>query len=160
MNMGVLRLREAIGTEAIRTDTESPRLNTDYVWVDLLEAHRLLRESALAAREGALMRAVPPLIEALELVNCQVPFPGLYDDLFEAAREDFEFSIRDAIIDVSRGLLREGDAINAEEVLRRGFDAMPDDEEIADLLRETLITLGKRIEAERVKIRVAEALAE
>jgi hypothetical protein len=37
---------------------------------------------------------------------------------------------------------------------------MPDDEEIAELLRETLIELGKRIEAERVRIRAAEALQE
>jgi hypothetical protein len=160
MNMGVLRLREAIGTDAILTSAETPRLNPAYVRVDLLEANRRLREGAQAAREGALVRAVAPLVEALDLTCGQVPFPGLYDDFFEAAREDFEFGLRSAIIDVSQGLLREGDAASAEQVLRRGFDAMPDDEEIAELLRETLIELGKRIEAERVRVRAAEALQE
>jgi hypothetical protein len=158
MNMGVLRLREAIGPDAILTDTESPRLNIDYARVDLLEAHRLLGEAVDAAREGAMMRAVGAMIEALDSAAGQVPFPGLYEDVFEAAREDFENRLRSGIIEVSSSVLREGDAISAEAILRRGFEAMPDDEELADLLRQTLVRLGKRVEAERVRMRVEEEL--
>ncbi len=152
MNMGVLRLREVVGNEAILTDRETPRLNLERVNVDLLEAHELLRAAADAARAGTLVKAFPPLMRALRLSRGEVPFPSLYDTFFEAAREDFEVELRTASVDVGRGLLREGDAANAEEMLRLAFDAMPGDEEIAELLQEALLELGKRAEAARVRL--------
>ena len=84
----------------------------------------------------------------------------MYDEFFESAREDFENELRKAVVRLSRALLREEDAESAEELLERGFEAMPDDEEIAELLREALRKLGKRTEATRVGLKVAEALDE
>lgn len=156
-NMGVVRLREIMGADAILTDGRTPRLNPDLVDVDLLHADDVIKRSLAAAREGAWLRAHPLLMEALELTRGDVPFPTLYESFFEAARDDFEFRLRSAILDVARGLLREGDTGGAEEILRRAFAAMSDDEEIAELLREALIARGNRVEAERIRLRAKEA---
>jgi hypothetical protein len=156
VNMSVRRLRDLLGDDAIITGGETPRLNLDLVQVDLLEADRLVAETHEAVRAGALMRATPALKRALEITRGEVPFPGLYDDFFEAARTDFEVCLRDVVIEVARALLREEDAVGAEMILRQAFDAMPDDEEIADLLRETLMLLDRMTEAERVKMRARE----
>jgi hypothetical protein len=158
MNMAVYRLREAIGEDGVLTDEETPRLNLERVQVDLLEAHALIRRAGEAFREKALMRACPALRQALEITRGEVSFPTLYDDFFEAAREDFEFELRSAIIEISKGLLMEGDAPRAEDLLLRGFDAMPGDEELADLLCEALELSGKRTTAERVRMQVAGSL--
>jgi hypothetical protein len=155
-NMAVVRLREAMGAEAILTDEKTPRLNLDRVDVDLLRADDLIKRAIAAGREGALVRAQPLLIEALELTRGEVPFPTLYETFFEAAREDFEFRLRSAIIDIAQGLLNEGDAGAAEEILRRGFEAMPDDEEVAELLQQALRAHGNRMEAERIRLRMRE----
>ncbi len=153
-NMGVVRLREIMGADAILTDEGTPALNPDRVEVDLLRADELIKKALAAVREGALVRARPLLLNALEITRGEVPFPTLYESFFEAARDDFEFRLRSAILDVSRGLLAEGDAVGAESVLRKGFDAMPDDEELAELLREALVALGDRVAAERVRMQV------
>lgn len=155
-NMTIARLREAIGTDAIITGGETPVLNLERVEVDLLQADSLLRRTLAALRERSLVRAYPLLREALEIANGDVPFPSLYDPFFEAVREDFEFRLRSAIIAVARGLLAEGDAAAAEAVLRRGYLAMPEDEEVSDFLREALIAQGKHVEAERLKAMVEE----
>jgi DNA-binding SARP family transcriptional activator len=156
MNMGVHRLREAIGDDGVLTDEETPRLNMERVQVDLLDAVGLVRAARDAFREGAMLRAWPALVQALEITRGEVSFPTLYDDFFEAAREDFEFELRSAIIDISRGLLAEGDAAAAEQILRRGFDAMPEDEEVSELLCRALESSGKRTAAERVRMQAAE----
>lgn len=155
-NMTIARLREAIGPDAIITGGETPVLNLERVEVDLLQADSLLRRTLAALRERSLIRAYPLLREALELANGDVPFPSLYDPFFEAVREDFEFRLRSAIIAVGRGLLSEGDAAAAEAVLRRGYLAMPEDEEVSDFLREALLAQGKHVEAERLKAMVEE----
>lgn len=154
-------LREMLGEQALITETDrAPRLNTTLVQVDLLVAHDLLDEARAAMREGALLRAYPAMLQALELTHGEVPFPGLYEEFFEAAREDFENQLRDTAITVMRGLLREDDLQSAEEIARRTFDAIPDDEEIGEILCEALTRRGKRTEAERVRRRVAEGVGE
>jgi hypothetical protein len=154
------RLRDIVGTGAINTDGETPQLDQGRVGVDLLEAHALLREASTAARQGSWMRAFTALRNALAIIGNEVPFPTLYDNFFEAAREDFENRLRRTIIAVGSGLLREGDATHGEEVLRLGTEAMPEDEEITELLQSALLTLGKRTEAERLKMRGAVISAE
>ncbi len=149
-------LRELIGSDGVLTETDdAPRLNPERVQVDLLEAHRALGEVRSAMRDGALLRAFPALVRALDRTAGEVPFPGLYEDFFEAAREDFENALRLAAVDVAKGLLREDDPQRAEEALRRPFEMMPDDEEIGSLLREALTRRGKRTEAERIRLRAA-----
>lgn len=144
-------LRELLGADAIITEAEeAPRLHLKRVYVDLLDAYESLRDARDAAGEGALMRAVPALLKALALSRGEVAFPGLYEEFFEAAREDFENLLRNTLLRVSSDLLREGDAENAERILRRGFEAMADDEEIAELFRDALTRRGRRAEAERV----------
>lgn len=150
-NMTIARLREAIGSDAIITGGETPVLNLERVEVDLLQADTLLRRTLAALRQRSLVRAYPLLCEVLEMAGGDVPFPSLYESFFEAVREDFEFRLRSAIVAVGRGLLAEGDAAAAETVLRRGYAAMPEDEEISDFLHEALIAQGKHVEAERLK---------
>jgi len=156
MNGTVWRLRDLLGHEAIVTQQDTPRLNLDLVRVDLLEARRLLREAADAMRSRSVIRLAPLLLEACDLTCGNVPFPGLYEEFFEAAREDFEFELRSTIIGAAQRLSSEGDPGSAEELLRRCFEMMPEDEEIADLLCRTLIQLGKRMEAKRVRMRTEE----
>ncbi|MCC7438464.1 MAG: AAA family ATPase [Armatimonadetes bacterium] len=153
MNQGILRLREAITREAVKTDSETPTLNFDLVQVDLLQAVQSLREADAAARTSAWMRASAAAMRALEISRGEVPFPTLYDNFFEATREDFEDQLRSTTLRVARGLLREGDTASAEGILTRLHEIIPEDEEAAQLLQNALIALGRRAEAERVRMR-------
>ncbi|MBS1913856.1 MAG: AAA family ATPase [Bacteroidetes bacterium] len=153
MNFAVFRLRELLSPEAISTAGETPVLDLAHVDVDLIRAHRHLTTATEAMREGALVRALPELVAALAICGGRVPFPTLYDEFFEAVREDFESELRSTTIRLARALQREGDGAAAEEVLRLAFAAMPDDEEIAELLQDALVSLGKRTEARRIGMR-------
>ncbi len=157
-NMAAVRLREAIGADAVITGEETHLLNMAAVEVDLLEAHALLEEARDALRRRALVKAFPATLRALAITRGEVPFPGLYDEFFEALREDFEVRLRTTTIDVARALLRESDPASAGELLKMAFEGMPDDEEIAELLGEALEAAGLRFEAERVRMRSEEAL--
>jgi DNA-binding SARP family transcriptional activator len=154
MNFAVFRLREMLGSEAISTAGETPGLNLDLVEIDLLDAHRHLRQAAAALRHGALLRAYPELLAALEITAGKVPFPTLYGEFFESAREDFENELRSVVIRVAQALIREGDAAAAEQVLAHAFQAMPDDEDVAELLQQVLRDLGKRAEAVRIGLKI------
>lgn len=152
-NMAIVRLRETFGAELIVTGPETYELNLERVRVNLLDADAQLREAAAAMRRRALMLAYPAAMQALSMTRGEVPFPGLYDDFFEALREDFENRLRHTVVDVARALLLEADAGSAAELLREAVDGMPDDEEMVELLCEALIALGRRAEAERIKMR-------
>jgi DNA-binding SARP family transcriptional activator len=152
MNNAIFRLRELLGDDAISTEGETPQLNPACIEVDLLVAYELLGQAERDARDDALMRAVPALRRALELSHGEVPFPALYEDFFEALREDFENRLRSAAIDVAARLLRAGDAAGAEDLLRPALDAIPEDEELVEMLYEALTKLGRRAEAARLKI--------
>ncbi len=157
LNSAVYRLRELLGHDIVLTDGEIPALNTSIVRVDLLEA----RDAMIAAHE-ALSADVPEVayrqvVRALDLLGGEIPFPSLYDHFFEAVRERVENRIRNLIVRVSGTLLAADLAASAEDLLARGFRAMPEDEEIALLLRNTLIRLGKRTEAERIRMLAEEA---
>jgi len=150
MNFAVFRLREAMGSDAVITGGETPRLNPERVEVDLLIAWRHLRMATTGLSEGSLMRSVPELTAALEIAGGLVPFPTLYDDFFEALRGDIEAELRDTTLHLARLLLREGDAVTSGRLLHGAYRAMPEDEEIVELLRESLRAQGKRAEAIRV----------
>lgn len=152
-NMAAIRLREVLGSDVIQLGEETHELNLEHIEVDLLKANLLLKEALNGLRDRSLLRAGPAIAEVLTLVNGQVPFPGLYDDFFESLREDVEAKIRGAVVAIARALLNEGDAQQAEEILRRAFEAMPEDEEIAELLGQSLIALDKRAEAVLVRMR-------
>jgi AAA ATPase domain/Bacterial transcriptional activator domain len=152
----VHRLRELMGRDTILTDGGTPRLNPDLVDVDLLKAHGLLDQVGLAIRRSSPMQAKGALMAALEITRGEVPFPSLYDDFIEAAREDFENKLRMTAIDVSAMLAREGGIDDAAEVLRRAGEMIPGDEELAEHLYNALLKTGRRAEAERVKRRAEE----
>jgi hypothetical protein len=152
-NLAVHRLRTLLGHDVILTTDETPRLNTDVVQVDLLRADARLKECRQALRDNMLIRALPALESALDIMGGEVPFPGLYEGYFEAVREEIEFGIRSAIIDLAERLLGENEQKIAETVLRRGFESLPGDEEIAELLQRTLTVEGEYVEAELVRMR-------
>lgn len=155
LNLAVHRLRESIGHQAILTDRDTPRLDPDLVEIDLVQVHELLNQATRGVREGSYPRAFAGLMEALERIGGDVPFPTLYDDFFEAAREDFESRLRTIVLLVARGLGREGDVAGAAQILNRAVIAMPGDEEISLALAESLAQLGRRTEAERIRMEVA-----
>lgn len=150
MNFAVFRLRESMGADTVITCGKTPRLNPERVRVDLLVAFRHLRAAATALADGALMRSVPEIVAALEMAGGKVPFPALYDDFFEALRGDIEAELRETAIRLARLLIREGDNEAAGRVLQKTHRAMPEDEEVVELLRDTFRALGKRAEAIRV----------
>lgn len=156
-NMAVVRLREIIGHHAILTDGPTPQLNIEIMSVDLLEIDGLVRRALEAVRRGTFVRALPLIEEAVTLYGGDVPFPTLYDDFFEAARGDFEGRMRRAVLEIGGGILGLGDPGGTESFLRKAFEALPGDEEIAELLREVLEHSGNRIEAERIRMRMEAA---
>lgn len=150
-------LRELIGPNAILTEPElAPKLNPATVRVDLLEAHQHLVQAKNLLRGGALYRVVPALLRAQGLLRGKVPFPGLYEEMFEAAREEIESMMRETTLRTARALLREKDTENATRLLSNSLAAMPEDEEISELLQQGLSEQGKRTEAERVRMTAAE----
>lgn len=162
INLAVHRLREIMGHDAIVTlpsetgqNGETPRLELSLVSVDLLDASNHCAEAEAAIGDGALMRAQSAAMAALKSTRGEVPYPGLYDGFFEAAREDFDYRLRSVVIGVAERLLAEGDAEGSAVLLRLAFDLIPGDEEIAEILYETLLQLGRRTEAERVRMREA-----
>jgi hypothetical protein len=106
-------------------------------------------------RRRSLARAQQAALRALDIARGEVPFPTLYEEFFEAMREEIENRLRSTIIDLSRLLLRESDATGAGELLERAFTIMPDDEEVAELYCQALESLGRRAEAERVRWKAA-----
>jgi len=154
MNAAVFRLRDLLGTESVVTHNETPQLNLDVVDVDVLLADRLLRQAARGIRENSLLRARSALLRALEIAKGEILFPSLYEEIFEAAREDFEFRLREMILKVSKRLIREEDVVSAEDILRRSFAFMPEDEEIVETLCELLDSTGRQAEARRIRLTV------
>ena len=133
MNMAVLRLREAIGSDVVLTEGDTPRLNSEKVRVDLIEARQLLNEAESMIRKGRLTQGVDLLRDVFEISGGDVPFPGLYDELFENLRREFEDDLLHAILMLGRMLLREGDYENALDVLTQGTEIFSDHDELEEL---------------------------
>lgn len=153
MHQAVLRLREALEHEAVRTDGDLPTLDTSIVRVDLLELHRRLGDVEEDLRAGLLLRARPALLEILQEVRSEVLFPTLYDEFFEAARQEFENRMRRSAVQAARALVREEDHAAAEEVLRAALVVIPEDEEMAELLADALEGLGRPADAALARLR-------
>jgi DNA-binding SARP family transcriptional activator len=154
--VAIHRLRDLLGRDVIVTDAETPRFDCARVSIDIVDASIALRDAKDAALDRDWLRASTSLLASLEIAHGEVPFPGLYDDFFEAAREDFEGSLHATVLRVARGLMHEGDPDTADEVLRRALVAMPGDEELAELRCDALAMLGRRIEVQRLRKEGAE----
>lgn len=147
-------LRSLLGKDAILSETgQAPELNPAYVRVDLLEAAGLLRDAGRHVGRNVPGKGLYAVQRAFDLLNGGIPFPGLYDDLFEAARSDFEVLVRDTVLMVARELVRLGDPENTAEVLEQALGLLPGDEEVAGYLCEILGTLGRKSHAERLRRR-------
>ena len=139
------RLREALGPDAIITETDvAPRFNLTTVRVDVVEAHRAIVDGTKALRSGNIINAMTMVVRALDILHGDVPFPGLYDEYFEAARDRIETSMRDLVVRLVKRLVAERDFEQSEALLRRALDAMPEDEELQELIVESS-TMGKAL---------------
>lgn len=147
----VHRVREVFGFETLTVRDGRPWLNQDAIDVDLLTAHNNCASARVAMKEGGFLRAARYLEGALEIVGGDVPFPGLYDRFFEAMRDEFDVNLRRSVLDLAEGLIAQGDAGGATRILRSGMRALPDDQEMADLLHHALMEQGNLTEAERVR---------
>jgi hypothetical protein len=157
VNMAISSLRDDLGDDAIITTGETPALNLERVKVDLIEASDMLDDAARSVRRGSIMRAYPDVMKAMEMALGKVPFPTLYDNLFEALREDFDSRMRKVTLDLGRRLDTEGDHKSAVILLRKYVAAIPDDEEVSELLAQSLDSSGQKAEAERIRMKMKEA---
>ena len=149
-NMAISRLRAGLDEpEAILYDGETPRLNPELVSVDLLDAVDRVATARSALADDALLRAAPALSEGMDLWSGEVPFPGLYDDLFEGLRSRFEADLREMTITCTDRLTRAGDAAAAAGLLRKLAEAMPGDDEITEQLAAALRADNRPAEATR-----------
>ena len=153
VNMAIAAIRKLLPVDLILRHDDTISLDLDLLSVDLLDASAAVAEALAALRERSFARARSAVVTALDLAAGEVAFPSLYDTYFEAAREDFETRLRNAVVDVGRALLREGDTSGAEEVLERGYEWLPEDEEIGELLRNALVAADRRAEAEGIRLR-------
>lgn len=152
-NVAVLRLREVIGRETILTGNDLPELNDRLAGVDLLQMWHGLERGEKELHSGHLLNAREAAREAIVLGAGRVPFPGLYDELFERLREDIETRLRTLVLGVAGRLITADDPTGAEELLRFWNARVPEDEESLRLLAEALERSGERAEAVAVRSR-------
>ncbi len=161
MRSALLRLRSLLGKKTIISDRKSaPRLNLDIVHVDLIEASKLLNASVDAVRALRPRKAKQAVMRALEILQGEPAFPALYDEIFEAARLDFDFRVREAVLATAQLLYQEGDPDEAANLLSQAYNHMPSDDEIAEELTRLLQLVGRNAEAFRVKERQHESMEE
>ena len=151
IKIAVYRAREVVGSDGIDVRDGRPWLNQERVRVDLLEAFALLQEGEMHLSKGSLGVARHNIQMVLDLVGEEVIFPGLYDRLFEAMRDEFESRLREATLRLIESLLLEGDVQGAEQLGRSALEAIPEDEELSDLLHRALMDQGRLAEAERLR---------
>jgi len=128
------RLREELGEAFILSTSPSPQLNPSMVNVDILRSNAKIELALAALREGAYVRAVSEARAGLEIWNGGTPFPGLYDNFFETAREEFEFKLSTVVIKTAKALIAEEDFIQACSFLQFALTWLKDDLAIAALL--------------------------
>ena len=147
-------LRSLLGRDSILSETgHAPVLDTSRVRVDLLEVSELLKEAELLIARNQPGKGLHTVRQALQLLGGSIPFPGLYDDFFEAARSDFEVLVWDTVLTVAKELVRHGDRENPVDLLEQVLDLFPGDEDIAGYLCELLGVLGRKSHAERIRRR-------
>ena len=135
-NVAIMRLREALGREAITTNDDLPKLNVGKVRVDLLQAWDGICNADDALRRGRLGIAREQAVAALKIAAGKIPFPTLYDEIFERLREEFEHRLRTTTIRTAHALLAADDAHGAEELLALAANAMQGDDEVKEMLKE------------------------
>lgn len=144
----VARLRRILGSEAILGNPEeAPRLNLEHIRVDAIEADRLFRQGSTATRREEPREAYGTVSKGLQIVAGHTLLPTLYDEIFDDARRQFEVTMRDATMGLVELLQQEEDDEQVIRLLRLGAQAMPYEEEIAEMLSEHLQLVGRHVEA-------------
>jgi hypothetical protein len=157
VKVAVYQLRKLLGQQSILQGEDTPQLNLDLVQVDLVDAWRAMVKSESEFNDGLLKNSTVQLYKVLHLLNGEVPFPTLYDSVFESAREDIETRLRRIIVNVCRALLQYGDEEYCESLLRQAVRQLPGDGELDELLLHVLEVGEKRTEAVRMKRSIAES---
>lgn len=147
LGLAVHRLRARIGDDAVLTGAGAPRLNRQRVDVDLLRVHESLLRAEAELKEGRPLSARLALERVLDGSLGAVPLPGLYHEFFEALRDDFAGRRRRVVLDLAAALVREGDATGAQRLLRRMWQADPDDEDVVGQLSRLLVEDGRKGDA-------------
>ena len=151
VNKTVSRLRESVGKELILTDEVIPRVNTEVLTVDLLQAYDALHHAHTSLQQGNLVKGVNAIETCLSLWKGEVPFPTLYDELFETLREEFEAAVRTTGLEIAEELLRLGDPVSTTTLLKRLTSYIPEDDELLELYIEALEASGNKTEALRLR---------
>jgi|GEM_PF-5743807 len=153
-------LRKLLGHDAILSAPgEAPHLNEDRVRVDLIDVQNRLRTVRSLQSTGKLGKATMLLRTVLYEVRTAVPYPGLYDDFFDAARNDYDVALRSTILLLAEELAWEGDHEGVAALLQPALERTPDDEEFAEVLCRSFTALGHKSQAEWVRRTLARALA-
>lgn len=152
MNLAVHRLRESLGRECVLTDSDTPRLNLDRVNVDLLQVDQSLRDAMNDVRGGYYARARVSVEKALSLLGSEVVFAGLYDDFFEALRDDMENRVRRVVMTLAERLLNERGFEEGALLLEKATTAIPGDGALLELLGEAYARGNRQAEAERTRV--------
>ena len=142
-NVAVLRLREVLGKEVILTSEGRPELNREMVEVDLLEFWERLTIVEEELHKGRLVKAREHVATAISLAAGRVPFPGLYEPLFEGLRDDIESRLRHILLGTTQRLLDFGDLTGAEELTQLWIEKIGEDPEVSELLSSILKAQGR-----------------
>ncbi len=153
VNNAIYKLRKLLGQDAFITERGEVRLNRKAIAIDLLEMTDLLTSAEKGLESGTIGQNLPDIQRALDFYGEGVIFPGLYDPFFEAVRSELEWRVRSLLLKAASLLHEQGDLGGAEDLLSRGVNRMPGDEEILEHLCGVLRAGGKFIEAERVRMR-------
>lgn len=144
--IGVHRLRQLLGPDAVLGAEGRPRLNPARIQVDVLRVIQDLEAAEEALRGGRPQAARQRLDQVLGRLRRGLPFQDQYQALFESLRDDLESRTRALGMETAR-LLAERDGPEARPLLEQLFHWHPDDEEVAGWLARSLEAEGRSAEA-------------
>jgi len=149
------RLKGLVGKNSIVRRSGLPRLHMDVVQVDIIEIQMNIQQIMKLITEGEVFQAYNLTKNVMTSIGARVLYPTQYEPFFEMARENFEHSLRSAVLAVARLLIEESDHDHAEKILQQGCGVLPQDEEIVELLAEVLVAMNRSAEAERLRAEMA-----
>jgi len=99
----------------------------------MFECIKNLKKIRRNLRSENLLVSFRAAMQTLDMWNGKVPFPTLYDEVFEDLRTDFENQIRASTLNVGRVLLNGNDNTGVERIAKNFLKHIPDDEEFLEL---------------------------
>jgi hypothetical protein len=160
LSIAVHRLRDMLGIDAVLTGCDTPRLNLENVDVDLIRANTALRRCERGLSESNLIIAYAGMRKYLSITRAELPYSDMFNNFFDALREDFSSRFRKCLLDLVTQLKINGDTLRASELLDLALPVMLDDEELVALHRSILEVLNLRVDAERLRLKHDDARQE